>query len=90
MSTILMLEMTAAMSSKEEMVDGLIDDLQKFKDGGFKEEDEPHMNLILLIVKLKQGNMSLEDTMKMAFEHNKMIKKFEKTVSIPIGKEAKA
>lgn len=77
---IMMLEMMATMMSNKEATDRAIKDLLEYQANGYPEDNQPFGAVITMIIKWQQGDKPLDEVLKKALKHGKMVETVAKAV----------
>lgn len=72
--TIMMLQMMASFQTVEELVNSAIEDLEKYKKDGYK-DNIPFASIVMLITKWEQGGKSMEQIMKRSVQDQRIVSK---------------
>lgn len=75
--TAMLVELVSRMQSEEEMVDQLIDSLNKYKLTGYKKEERPMMPVVLLTSRWMKEGESLDESLERIHDIHKFAVKNE-------------
>lgn len=74
---VIMLQMVVTMLPEQEIVDKAIKELIAYKESGYSEEHQPVTAVMMVLLKIEQGNKPMEEVMRMAFKHNEIVTKVD-------------